>query len=190
MNLKFICDTREPWPHPWAEYLPEGCTIERGTMETGDWCVAGQEDGVVIERKTASDFLGTITAGRERFEKELRRARLDCRELIIVVEASLHLVLAKAGGMGVASLLGTVASFARRGVPVIFAGDAEHAAAIAFAALVQPVKSMDKAMRSVVYQAKRKKAGAERHEAPAPADEDENESDTASSGTSRLVFRV
>jgi ERCC4-type nuclease len=184
MNVKFICDTREPWPHPWADHLPDECTIERGTMETGDWCVAGQEDGVVIERKTASDFLGTITTGRERFEKELRRARLDCRELIIMVEASLAVVLAKSGGMSEASLLGTVASFARRGVPVIFAGSVEHAAGIAFAAMLQPVKSLDKSLRSVVYQAKRKKAGAERFEAPAPADDDRAEGP----GESRLIF--
>jgi len=180
MKIKIICDTREPWPHPWADHLPEGCTIERGTMETGDWCVAGAQDGVVIERKTASDFLGTITTGRERFEKELKRARLDCKALIIVVEASFGVVLARAGGMSKASLLGTVASFARRNVPVIFAGDAENAAGIAFAALLQPLKSMDKTLRSVAHQGKKKTAGAERVEAVAvPAVGD---------GVSRLVF--
>lgn len=154
--IRIVCDTREPWPHPWAEYLPEGCTLERDTMETGDWCVAGAEDGIVIERKTASDFLGTITAGRERFEKELRRARLDCREIIIVVEASLSIIISKAGGMSEESLLGTIASFAGRGVPVIFAGTPENAARISFLALTQPVKRMDKAMRSVAWNAKRK----------------------------------
>lgn len=155
-GVKFICDTREPWPHPWAEWLPDDCKLERGTLETGDWCIAGAADGVVIERKTASDFLGTITAGRERFEKELRRARLDCRELIIVVEASFSVVLSKRGEMSEESLIGTVASFARRGIPVLFAGGIENAARIAFAALLQPVKRMDKTLRSVRWQAKRK----------------------------------
>lgn len=154
--IKILCDTREPWPHPWAEFLPDGCTLERATIETGDWCVAGAKDGVVIERKTASDFLGTITSGRERWERELRRARLDCRELIVVVESSFAVVNSKRGQMSEESLLGTVASLARRGVPVIFAGSIEAAARIAFAALLQPVKSMDKKLRSVIYQSKRK----------------------------------
>lgn len=185
--IKFICDTREPWPHPWADYLPDECTIERGTMETGDWCVAGFADGVVIERKTASDFLGTITSGRERFEKELRRARLDCRELIIVVEASLAVVKAKSGGMSEGSLLGTIASFARQGIPVIFAGDVETAASIAFAAMMQPVKSIDKRLRSVVYQAKRKTKGADRVEAQKPVENEESET-VEPVGFSRLIF--
>ena len=156
LPLKFLCDTREPWPHPWVDWLPDGCGLERATIETGDWCVAGAKDGVVIERKTASDFLGTITAGRERWEKELRRARLDCRELVVVVEASFSVVNAKRGMMSEESLIGTVAGLARRGVPVIFAGSIEAAARIAFAALAQPVKSADKALRSVRWQAKRK----------------------------------
>jgi ERCC4-type nuclease len=156
MPLKFLCDTREPWPHPGAEFLPDDCTLERATIETGDWCVAGAKDGVVIERKTASDFLGTITSGRERFEKELRRARLDCRELIIVVEASFSLVCSKRGEMSEESLIGTVASFCRRGIPVLFASSQEMAARIAFAALLQPVKAMDKTLRSVKFQAKKK----------------------------------
>jgi hypothetical protein len=44
----------------------------------------------------------------------------------------------------------------QRGVPVIFAGSIEAAARIAFAALAQPVRSADKALRSVRWQAKRK----------------------------------
>jgi ERCC4-type nuclease len=155
-TIKLLCDTREPWPHPWAEFLPDDCTLERATIETGDWCVAGLKDGIVIERKTASDFLGTITAGRERWERELRRARLDCRELIVVVEASFSVVNAKRGNMSEESLIGTVASLARRGVPVLFAGSIEAAARLSFAALLQPVKSIDKTMRSIRWQAKRK----------------------------------
>jgi hypothetical protein len=33
---RIIVDTREPWSHPWAEYLPEGFQLERGTLETGE----------------------------------------------------------------------------------------------------------------------------------------------------------
>jgi hypothetical protein len=76
--------------------------------------------------------------------------------LIVVVEASFSVVNAKRGMMSEESLIGTVAGLARRGVPVIFAGSIEAAARIAFAALAQPVRSADKALRSVRWQAKRK----------------------------------
>lgn len=42
-------------------------------LKTGDYSIAGFEDRVTIERKSISDALGTFTAGRERFERELVR---------------------------------------------------------------------------------------------------------------------
>jgi ERCC4-type nuclease len=118
--------------------------------------VAGAKDGVVIERKTASDFLGTITSGRDRWERELRRARLDCRELVVIIEASFALVMAKRGIMSEESLIGTVASLARRGVPVIFAGSEEAAARLTFAILTQPVRSIERQLKSIRFQGRKK----------------------------------
>ena len=37
---RILCNTREPWPHPWASYLPEA-HFQRETLETGDFAQAG-----------------------------------------------------------------------------------------------------------------------------------------------------
>jgi len=54
--MRLIVDTREPWPHPWLEYLPEGWELERGTLETGDIALAALPEGAVVERKTPTDL--------------------------------------------------------------------------------------------------------------------------------------
>ena len=88
-----LCDTREPNPHPWAKYLPEGWALERGTLETGDLALAALPEGAVIERKTSSDMAGCIGRDRERFTRELRRGRYVGR-LVVVVEGTMSDVAA------------------------------------------------------------------------------------------------
>ena len=85
---RIIVDTREPWPHPWAEYLPEGFQLERGTLETGDIALSALPEGAVVERKTPADLASCIGSGRERFERELRRGRYVGR-LIVAIESGL-----------------------------------------------------------------------------------------------------
>ncbi|MGC2578881.1 MAG: ERCC4 domain-containing protein [Terrimicrobiaceae bacterium] len=86
---RIIVDTREPWSHPWAEYLPEGFQLERGTLETGDIALTAlPPKAVVVERKTPTDLASCIGSGRERFERELRRGRYVGR-LIVVIEGGL-----------------------------------------------------------------------------------------------------
>ena len=137
-------DTREPWPHPWQRHLPE-VTFQRHGLETGDICLAGNPL-LVIERKTVSDFLGSITSGRERFNNELRRARyLDA--FWIIVEGSLPDVNARKGGMSEASLLGTIAAFSRRGIQIIFAGSERMAALIAWRLLSQPIAEANRLVK-------------------------------------------
>ena len=132
-----LVDTREPWPHPWAAKLPEGWTVERATIETGDVCLAANPE-IVIERKTLSDFLGCVGSNRERFEKELRRARhLQC--FAVIVEADFPELISRRGGISWQALVGTVAAWSRRYCPIIFAGDSRHAAQLAFAYLAQPI---------------------------------------------------
>ena len=83
-----LADTREPWPHPWERFLPEGWALERGTLETGDLALGLLPEGGVIERKTSSDLANCIGKGRERFERELRRGRYVGR-MVVVVEGTL-----------------------------------------------------------------------------------------------------
>jgi DNA excision repair protein ERCC-4 len=43
-------------------------------LATGDYTIEGYADRLTVERKSVADFVGTLTAGRERFEAELERA--------------------------------------------------------------------------------------------------------------------
>lgn len=137
--MRILIDTREPWPHPWAKHLPDVEFIREG-LETGDIGVAGNPM-FVVERKTVSDFMGSITAGRERFENELRRARhLDF--FAIIVEGNIEDCMS--GGMTVDSVMGTVAAFFRRRTPIIFAGNERNAARIVYRLFSQPVAEANK----------------------------------------------
>lgn len=44
-------------------------------LATGDYSLAGQETQIVIERKSASDAVGSVSGGRQRFEREHERMR-------------------------------------------------------------------------------------------------------------------
>jgi len=85
--MRVTIDTREPWPRPWADYLPKGWKIERATLETGDLALTALPDGAVVERKTAGDLIGCMAAGRKRFERELARSRYAGR-FAVAVEAA------------------------------------------------------------------------------------------------------
>ncbi|KAF1079319.1 MAG: hypothetical protein GQF41_4323 [Candidatus Rifleibacterium amylolyticum] len=56
--------------------------------KTGNYSLAGLESVVSIERKSLDDFVGCITAGRDRFEKELSRAD-SLERFWVVIEANL-----------------------------------------------------------------------------------------------------
>lgn len=136
-------DTREPWPHPWERHLPEGWRMERGTLETGDLAIARLPEGVVIERKTASDLAGCLGRERERFERELRRSRY-CGRFLVIVEADLAAVIRAAAGIHRNAVVGTVAAWSVRYCPLIFAGDTATAAALAFRALATQVRDAER----------------------------------------------
>jgi ERCC4-type nuclease len=146
--MTLLFDTREPDPHPWAAHLPEGWLIENGTLETGDIALARIPDGVVIERKTPSDLAGCIGASRERFERELRRGRYVGR-FVVVVEGTLADVQRAARGIHPNAINGTLASWAVRYCPIIFAGSAAGAADFAFRALASQVRDIQRAAQSI-----------------------------------------
>lgn len=150
--MTLLIDTREPWPHPWQKHLPD-VEFHREGLETGDIALAGNPS-IVIERKTTSDFLGSITAGRDRFEAELKRSRmLDF--FCIIVEGTLIDVMEDRGGMNSESLLGTIAAFSRRYCPILFCGTERYAARVAFRILSQPVDHANRLVGAVKKAAKR-----------------------------------
>ncbi len=56
-------------------------------LRTGDYSVSGYEDQVAIERKTIDDLVGCLGKHRDRFERELQRAK-DFQFFAVVVESS------------------------------------------------------------------------------------------------------
>ena len=83
MQHTIIIDTREDWPHVWAPHFFDKVQLVRGTLETGDLCLAALPDGAIVERKTVPNLLGCIGKGRDRFERELKRSRYVARLLVV-----------------------------------------------------------------------------------------------------------
>ena len=83
MPLRLVCDTREQAPFRF-EGCP--CTVEAGTLEAGDYSLAGFERRVAVERKSLADLVGCLSGERERFQRELARLR-GYDSAAVVVEA-------------------------------------------------------------------------------------------------------
>ena len=95
-----IVDSREQ--SPWMfrnfkadarqNYLPLVVrTVTKG-IKSGDYSIEGFEDRVAVERKSLQDLYGTLSQGRERFEREL--ARLNEMEVAaVVIEAGWRTII-------------------------------------------------------------------------------------------------
>ena len=83
--LDITIDTREQTPF----HFGEGIARTRiGTLRTGDYACTGDR-GFAVERKSLDDFLGTISSGWDRFQREIFRAKTAGFALPIVVEGNL-----------------------------------------------------------------------------------------------------
>jgi len=84
--VKILIDTREQAPFAFKRY--EAAT-ETALLPVGDYSLPGFEDRAAIERKSLDDLIGCLAGkGRERFERELSKAR--AYDLFaVVIEAAL-----------------------------------------------------------------------------------------------------
>jgi len=146
--MTVLFDTREPNPHPWEPFLPKGWAAKSGALETGDIALACLPEGVVIERKTASDLAGCIGASRERFERELKRSRY-CGRFIVVCEGTLSDVGLASRGLTENAIAGTLAAWTTRFCPFVFAGSVAAAADFAFRALRAQVRDIERAANAI-----------------------------------------
>jgi ERCC4-type nuclease len=84
--IRYLIDSREQKPYCFA-----GSATETKALSTGDYSVEfldqSYEDQIAIERKSLSDFIGSITQGRERFEKEMKRGK-TLKLFFVVIEGS------------------------------------------------------------------------------------------------------
>ena len=85
-----IIDTREQRPLSFESLHIRGVakldTVVH-KLDVGDYSIQGLEDKVFIERKSVQDLYGTLFQGRERFERELERAR-EHKYKYLVIEST------------------------------------------------------------------------------------------------------
>ncbi len=142
-TITILCDTREPWPHPWARCLPEHVHLVRAMLPTGDFALRGFETGAIVERKTVSDLLGCIGTGRDRFERELSRAA-GLQKFCVVAEGTLTDLLAETRAIHRQAIIGTLAAWTRRHCPFVFAGGQFLAAEFAWRFLAGQVRDTER----------------------------------------------
>jgi hypothetical protein len=84
-SFNILVDTREQQP------LKLNRPIEIATLKFGDYTFSKREAvcDAYIERKSLSDFIGTLTGGYERFEREIVRAKEAGAYLVVLVEDTL-----------------------------------------------------------------------------------------------------
>ena len=120
--LTIVCDTREQAPYLFERFEVE---LVRAGLPTGDYSLAGHEDRAAIERKSLDDLVGCLTVGRDRFERELDRARFLAL-FAVVIEASMEDVARHryTSRMNPHSALQSILAFqVRYGVPFVWAGN-------------------------------------------------------------------
>ena len=81
-EAKIIIDSREQKP------LELDSKSEVKGLKFGDYALEGS-DNICIERKSINDFIGTLSGGYERFEREIIRAKEAKSYMIILIEEPL-----------------------------------------------------------------------------------------------------
>ncbi len=126
IQVVLIQDTREQngfGPLFQAPHIVEG-------LPTGDYWICGLQDRIAIERKSLSDLVGSLTHGRDRFERELARAR-TLEYFAVVVEGTAQAILRGEYGRSQANptaIWGSVCAFSVRYCPFVFMCDRATAA--------------------------------------------------------------
>jgi hypothetical protein len=150
--MKIIVDSREQAPFAFSHAKYAGTVVEAGTLDTGDYSLAGLVDRVAVERKSLPDLVVCLGRERERFERELQRAAaLD--SFCVVIEAAWGEL---AGGkyrsqMNPHSACQSVLAFAcRYRVPFLFAGSRAGAEYACWGFLRQYLEGARKRWGSIV----------------------------------------
>jgi ERCC4-type nuclease len=121
-----VIDTREQEPLAF-----ERLASVRGTLQTGDYSVAGLQDLFSIERKTVRDLVGCCMGeNRERFGRELHRLRGYRFKRLLVVGSEAEILAGQYhSNINPNAVLATLCAFeARYDLPVVFVPTAQAGA--------------------------------------------------------------
>jgi len=140
-----LIDSREQNP-----YNFRGEVTEVTCIKTGDYSIKvmdkSLQDEIAIERKSLNDFVGSITSGRERFEKEIIRAK-ELKYFAIVIEADWddienHRYESK---MPVNSVIGTIMGWSvKYNIPIFLGGKRSRCEDLIRRLLLSYIKYLDK----------------------------------------------
>lgn len=118
-------DTREQSPFPML-----GIATMRKTLRTGDYSIIGLEHRVTVERKSYQDAWGSMSDGRARFERCIKRMAAMERAAIVIECSLTQLAIQPSYIKRVmpASVVGGLISWsAQFGIPVFFCDSREFA---------------------------------------------------------------
>lgn len=126
-----VIDSREQQPLT----FPHLTAITAGLV-SGDYSVAGLEGLFAVERKTVADLVGSVTSGRDRFERELIRLRgYRFRRLLIIgseqkiIDHVSRIKKRHGAKANAAGVIGSIRAFEHRyDVPFVFCKTAKEAA--------------------------------------------------------------
>ena len=129
--LRIIVDSREQAPLTFTGYPVE---MEVGTLEAGDYSVAGFERRVAVERKELQDLVGCLGGDRERFERELARLRgYDFAAVVVEAPADDLRAGRYRGKLDAGAAWQSVLAFSMRyRMPFIFCADRADAEAVTY----------------------------------------------------------
>lgn len=129
-----LIDAREQAPLPLQALIDEHAlpfVVERGTLRTADYALAGLEHLCLVERKSLPDLVACVGFGRDRFERELVRMQAEAEWPILLCEFSVSEITARRyrGRVAPSQILGSIASWTLDyRLRVLLAGTREGAA--------------------------------------------------------------
>ena len=140
-----IIDSREQKPYSFD------CETKTGTLQTGDYSISGGENLVAIERKSIDDLIGSLTSGRDRFERELHRGKA-LEYFALIIEASLSDL---SNGRYTshmqpkAAIQSVLAFFVRYNLPVFFVENRKFGARVTESLLLKYTREMEKRLKAI-----------------------------------------
>ena len=146
-------DSREQAPFSFLNCAADVETV-KGTLQVGDYSLAGLETKISVERKSLPDLVMCLGQERERFERELLRAAA-LEAFAVVVEATWQDLI---GGkyrskLNPGAAAASVASFmSRYRIAFFFAGNRSNAERFTEGYLRQFLKSKQHELHAIVKQ--------------------------------------
>lgn len=145
-----VQDAREQRPLDFRRW-PD-VVVEVAGLPSGDYALKGLETLAACERKSIDDLVGSLSAGRERFEAELCRAR-GYDLFVIVAECSMQDVAQhryRSRMLPHAVLQSLLTYQVRFGVPTIWAGDRAGAAYVVHSILGKYLRERQEGLRAIL----------------------------------------